>query len=160
MVNFMSIESLRKSRKIAFIVFPICFFIWNFGRTDIVQTFLATKIIPNMTSNSHTTSSLMTALFDVIGVTVFCFGFYFTYRYIKKLRSADMSLQNVIKDELAKFEWSVAIYLTWVVLTFVLFVFSIAGGFGVSGKDISLILFSLIIGLPFLIFIIRDKPHE
>ena len=102
----------------------------------------------------------MTALFDVIGVTVFCFGFYFTYRYIKKLRSADMSLQNVIKDELAKFEWSVAIYLTWVVLTFVLFVFSIAGGFGVSGKDISLILLGLIIGLPFLIFIIRDKPHE
>lgn len=154
----MSVETLRKSRKRALLIYPICMFLWSITRTDLFQTYFTSKF--QQEPHSHLKSFLISEMPTLIGVVVICFGLYLLWSYIKSMRTSDLSIQNVLKDELAKFEWSYALHLSYALSAIMLLILTSFGAFGLSGKDVSLLLFGSVVGLPLLIFALRDNLNE
>ena len=154
----MSVENLSKSRNRVFLIFPISMFIWSISRTDQFQTYFTSQFRTG--SHSHLKSFLISEIPTLIGFILMGFGLYLLWRYIKSVRASNMSIQNALKDELVKFECSYAIHTTYVITVIVLGGLTTFGALGLSGKDVSLILFGSVVGLPFLIFAIRDNLNE
>jgi len=154
----MSVETLRKSRKQVFTYSSICFFIWSITRTDMFQTYFTSQF--QTQSNSHIKSFLISQLPSLIGLVIFVSGAYALWKYIKAKRTSDQSVQNALKDELTTFEWSYAFGLSWFITLILLLILTCFSGFGISGKDVSLLLFGTVTGLPHLVFAIRDNLSE
>jgi len=154
----MSVENLSKSRKRVFLIYPICMFLWSISRTDHFQTYFTSQFQTG--SHSHLKSFLISQMPTLIGAILMGFGLYLFCRYIKSVHASNMSIQNVLKDEFAKFEWSIALHISYVIIVILLGVLTTFGALGLSGKDVSLILFGSVVGLPFLIFAIRDNLNE
>ena len=91
---------------------------------------------------------------------IYGFGLYAAWKYLKAIRASDQSIQNALKDELAQLEWSYAFALSWFVTLIPLTILTIFGAFGLSGKDVALLLFGTVTTLPHLIFAIRDNLNE
>lgn len=140
----MSTESLNRSRTRAFLVFSISFLLFSIQRMEVYQT----AISPYKGA---------TLFMDCAVLGFYAFGFYLMYRFSKRVKSTDESIRNALKDELASFEMSYSIKLSYYCIMLTLLLLSLVGTLGLSGSDIVILLFGLGFAMPLLVFAFRDK---